>query len=253
MNTLKKIEIKLPKKDIAFGQALFDFLSHFGDVYNDEVLVHGEHGFSPKISLKLEYRDIPSVSFLKENDSLTFEITNRTNTEKNSPHDYKLISLTDFISRMKSLGIAELDHMGINLPWFEGIHPDLIQLREWAKQSSLYYMFPTGDPWDFILPGTEAEVESKQIDLSIKRRPKFEIVSFNKSSVPIIQIDFLSKAKYEQIKTLFPEGIPEPTIKDVWVYVDNSYDIDLCFVVHEYEDGDWSAYFDGHRLKVELP
>ena len=248
MHTLKNIEIKLHKKDIAFGQLFLNFLSHFGNVHDNQVVMRGKDAFSPKLSMKLEDRDVPSVSFSKESDSLDFEITNRTGIEKDSPHGYKPISLTDFITRIKSLGVAELDHMGVNLPWFEGIHPNLVQLREWAKQSSLYYLFPTGDPWDFILPGTEAEVESKEIDLSIKRRPKFEIVSFDKSSVPIIQIDFLSRAKYDQIETLFPEGIPEPKIKDVWVYIDNPYGIDLCFVLHEYEDSDWSTYFKGHRL-----
>ena len=52
---------------------------------------------------------------------------------------------------MKLIGI---DHLGVNLPWFDpGPHPRILRLRETVKAQCLYHRYPTGEPWDFILPG----------------------------------------------------------------------------------------------------
>jgi len=47
---------------------------------------------------------------------------------------------------------------------------------------------------------------------------------------------------------LFPEGIADTALKNVWVYLKNPYGVDICLVIGEHEDGDWSDFFEGHRL-----
>jgi len=83
------------------------------------------------------------------------------------------------------------------------------------------------------------------------RRPKLEIVSFDKSSTPIIQFDCIVDTSYDKIVQLFPEGIAENDLRNVWVYLSNPYHLDICFVVNENRGGDWSEFFSGHRLMPE--
>ena len=111
-------------------------------------------------------------------------------------------------------------------------------------------MYPTGEDWDFILPGTKAEINGEnEVDYSIIRKPKIEIVSFRNCSVPLIQIDFGVKLDYSEIAKLFPEGILMPDWNHVWVYLKNPSTIDIACVVRQAEKPDWSGYFKGYRLE----
>jgi len=142
--------------------------------------------------------------------------------------------------------LARLDHVGFNLPWFEdGVHPEILKLRKLLAPASAYYLFPTGENWDFILPASKAEITSNSIDLSKDRHPKFEIVSFDMTSTPLVQIDCAVQQPYEAIKQRFPEGIPEDNLKDTWVAIQNPYGIDIFFVIGELKDKDWSGFLRG--------
>ena len=87
--------------------------------------------------------------------------------------------------------IPRLDHVGFNLPWFgRAVHPAIADLRNRLKQVCLYHLFLTGEPWDFIIPGELAKIRKLDaIDYNQIRRPKFEIVSFDRASTPLVQID----------------------------------------------------------------
>ena len=148
---------------------------------------------------------------------------------------------------MQFIGI---DHLGVNLPWFEpGLHPRILQLRETVKARCLYHRYPTGEPWDFILPGTPEEIAGSQpIDYAKIRRPKFELVSFDGASTPLIQIDLGSDRRYEEFKTMFPEALADETFRNIWIYLINPHAVDICLVMNEYSEKDWSGFFKECRL-----
>jgi hypothetical protein len=146
--------------------------------------------------------------------------------------------------------LVGIDHGGFNLPWFSsGLHPDILGLREHLSSRCLYHKFPTGEPWDFIIPGDTHEiVRRKSVDYDRNRRPKFEVVSFEKASTPIIQFDILVNANYETFAQLFPESLLDTELRNSWVYLENPYSIDVCLVINEFSEGDWSAFFKDCRL-----
>jgi hypothetical protein len=118
------------------------------------------------------------------------------------------------------------------------------------KQSPHTYGFVSaGEAWDFILPGDCTEIlAGKEIDYSIPRRPKFEMVSFEKTSKPLIQIDLSTPATYDTLARLFPESLKDPQIGNVWIYLDQRCKIDVCLVINPFSEQDWSDFFKGLRL-----
>jgi len=204
--------------------------------------------YIPKLAIEHSTKDLPCVSFFMER-TITIPIQNKTGKTKPSPHKYKHISVKEFAKRYANLEVMGYDHIGFNLPWFQGIHPEILKLREVLKRSSLYYLFPSGEAWDFILPGTAEEVNQSNIDLQQERRPKFEIVSFEKCSTPLIQIEVLINKDFKDLVALFPEGIAVEEVKNVWVYLENPYGIDICFVLNENPSSDWSQFFAESRLQ----
>jgi hypothetical protein len=88
----------------------------------------------------------------------------------------------------------------------------------------LYHEFPTGEPWDFIIPGDTHEIDHhKAVDYTKIRRPKFEVVSFDKASTPLIQFDVGVNLNYETFAPLFPESINDPEFRNIWVYLENPF------------------------------
>jgi hypothetical protein len=192
----------------------------------------------------------PTVVFNIPNNTVEVIIENKTGQERKSPETYKHIDIEDFIKRIRHLELVRLDHVGFNLPWFDGVHPDIFMLRKELGQRSAYYRYPTGEEWDFILPASQDEIRSDVVDFEKDRYPKFEIVSFDKCSTPLIQIDFSVRENFKDLAALFPEGVLDKNLKNIWVYVTNPYGLDLCFVVGEHKDGDWSKFFSGNRLVI---
>ncbi|MBP6993685.1 hypothetical protein KBB12_00395, partial [Candidatus Woesebacteria bacterium] len=123
------------------------------------------------------------------------------------------------------------------------------QLRNRLQDKCLYHTFPSGEPWDFILPGSVEEISGQiAVDYTKVRKPKFEIVSFANCSKPLVQIELEIDLKYSQIVELFPEGICVPEARNVWVYLENPYTIDFCLVLNEKTQEDWSDYFQNSRV-----
>jgi hypothetical protein len=249
MDLLQQITFNLPDKDHDFNDKFFEVLSLFGERESDRVdLEKSNPDFLPNISFATGDVIKPTVVFDVTNHQIEIVIENKTGQEKKSPETYTHISIEDFVKRVSQLEPVHLDHVGFNLPWFDGVHPDVLMLRKELAGRSAYHRFPTGEDWDFILPALKDEMQGEEIDLEISRRPKFEIVSFEKASEPLIQIDFSVRENFNDLASLFPEGILDKNLKNIWVYVTNPYGLDLCFVVGEYKDGDWSKFFSGNRL-----
>lgn len=132
-----------------------------------------------------------------------------------------------------------------------GIHPEIQTLREYCKDKSLYHLFPTGENWDFIIPATKEEITGKaSIEYSLLRRPKVEIVTFEKTSKPLIQIDvnISKKTTLDELKKLFPEGLVDENINNIWIYMKNPLGIDICYVLNPGDDPDWSPFFKDSRF-----
>jgi hypothetical protein len=113
----------------------------------------------------------------------------------------------------------------------------------------LYHRFPSGEPWDFIIPGNRDEIARQEaVDYTMVRRPKFEIVSFEKASTPLLQFDIQMNTSYEILQGLFPEALDDPLIRNLWIYLENPYGLDICLVANEFSEKDWSGYFAGSRI-----
>lgn len=246
---LKNIKIILPSGETGFDERFLKFIGSFGQAKNGSVDFSRSHkDFYPKISLNFAYCAVPYVEFIGEG-NIRVEIKNSTGEERRSPHQYSLITLKQFEERASRVKVNYLDHVGFDLPWFDGIHPEIKELRDSLAKESLYFRYPTGEDWDFIVPGTEKDILSREIDYKIIRRPKFEIVSIDKVSKPIIQFDFSVFKKYEEIKKLFPEGIADDCLKNIWVYIQNPYDVDICFVVGQSKNTDWYRFLKKGLIK----
>jgi hypothetical protein len=210
--------------------------------------------FFPRVSFDSNAeRGFTKADFvLATNTIVSVDITNITGMDRKNPSSYCQLELEDVRGRFvkNDLEISGIDHVGFNLPWFNGgIHPAIGDLRNRLKLSCLYHTFPTGEPWDFIIPGKLAETRrQKAIDYEQIRKPKFEIVSFDKASTPLVQIDVASKKKYEELSSLFPEALDDQNMKNIWIYLRNPSDIDICLVINESTEGDWSSFFKGHRI-----
>jgi hypothetical protein len=252
---LEEIRISLPRTAQGLISDLADFLAPVLRNENDSY-------FFPMT--KSDY--LPVLSFSAESDSeytcaefklssretLSVGIKNITDTFKQSPYVYSHIELSDVYSRLskQNIVIEAIDHFGFNLPWFnEWLHPAITDIRNRLKTMCLYHTYPTGEPWDFIIPASPDEIRNSiQVDYKKTRKPKFEIVSFGNSSTPLVQIDIALNRKYSELKALFPEALDDPHMHNIWIYLKNPISIDICLVLNEYKKGDWSSFFEGHRL-----
>ncbi len=249
---LSSIKIILPKNT-------FSDNSKFIQLFNNTELLNGVINFPNKTgdyspSIFLEFGDVSdlTVSFLSDKEELLqIPVTNETGETWESPHDYSPLTLEEFIERLESRRIEfqYYDHLGINLPWKKDLHPRLVEAIKVLKNICLLHSFPENDNWYFIIPGSEEEVLSKtEIDYSLDRKPKFEFVNFLKCSIPILQIDLATNVKYEVVREMFPEGIFDDNLRNLWVYISNDAGIDICFVLNEMGNG-WTSFFDGCRIK----
>lgn len=247
MKNLISLSLVLPN-NLELCTDLHSMLGNFGiDTRSGIEFFLSNPEFIPKIRLMFEDIDTPKVVFISD-DRYEILIENNTGLTRESPYEYTPISMHEFTSRLDGRSIVELDHIGFNLPWFEGVHPDILSLREQLASKCAYFRFPTGEEWDFILPASQDEIGSSILDLSIARKPKIEIVSFNKASRPLVQFDVSVDYSYAELTRLFPEGISDPELKNIWVYIKTPWNIDICFVVNEPRKNDWSSFFEGHRL-----
>ncbi len=252
---LQRIILRLPGIDPVFANGLVQVLSGLGQQDHDVFcLTRTRETFFPQLCLDFHPADRTAQAdfSLSNGQVLSVPIANETGTDRASPFSYQLLDLPTVTQRLDAAGasLRGIDHLGFNLPWFSTpLHPRIPQLRTELAPHCLYHHFPTGEPWDFILPGTlEEMVPGAAIDYHQCRRPKFEIVSFSNCSTPLIQLDVEVPLSYEQVAGLFPEGLQDATYRYVWVYLKNSSAVDICLVLNEVADQDWSPFFQGCRL-----
>jgi hypothetical protein len=253
---LEKITVRFPDTDTDFTRGLTSLIDTLG--YNENGvlrLTHSSQGIYPEISLDFQSgcSDMMTDFTLTDGEIFSVKIENTTGISKQSPYSYKHLGIETVSQRLVCSGIrlTGIDHVGFNLPWFSsGLHPRILQLREKLSAHCLYHRFPTGEPWDFIIPGDNDEIDKcRAVDYTKVRRPKFELVSFGNASTPLIQLDVSVDVDYESFSPLFPEALHDPSFRNLWVYLETPYAIDVCLVINRFpEERDWSSFFEGFRL-----
>jgi hypothetical protein len=251
---LERISLCFPAAHPQFHERLLGLLAAFGRSESGRLnLAISDAAFLPALSI--DFRSAaPAVTaeFALSGGGIAVPIENVTGAEKRNPLPYRKLYIQETSRRLAAAGwkITGIDHIGFNLPWFgTGLHPRIRELREKLAAACLYHEYPSGEPWDFILPGTASEIaERESIDYSKTRRPKFELVSFGGASMPLVQIDLGVGARMEEISDLFPEALVPRELRQIWIYLEAPYPVDICLVLNEPWEGDWSGFFTGHRL-----
>jgi len=252
---LEEIAVRLPGFDIHLNREILALLDKTGLKVNERLrFSRSDNNFYPMMSIDTnsENKRVSAGFLTSKGCKHEVMIENTTGKIKKNPLKYSHLSIDDITDRFNknAIMIYGLDHIGFNLPWFSsGIHPLIENLRRDFSSKCLYHKFPTGEPWDFILPSVINEISSSEkVDYSKTRKPKFEIVSFSASSVPLIQFDVQCDEKYEVFSRIFPESIDDNQLRNIWIYIENPYNVDICFVLNESSNSDWSFYFKDSRI-----
>jgi len=256
MAILEKVVVRFGKTNSDFRDRFAALVGAFGQGGDNLIEIRSsDRNFYPKISLDIQSRHpgILTDFILSDKENISVTVENSTGLSKQSPYSYKPLSVGIVKQRLANsdIRLIGIDHVGCNLPWFSSnLHPRILELREKLSPRCLYHRFPTGEPWDFILPGDNDEIANrKAIDYTKVRRPKFELVSFDNASTPLIQFDVGVNASYERFSRLFPEALNDLEFRNIWVYLESPYAVDVCLVINEFTEGDWSDFFDGSRIE----
>jgi hypothetical protein len=251
--TLAAISIEFPDIGTAFMRDFFELLKSLGTSQENSIeFTKTNPEYTPTVSLKLtDIRTCRAAFTLSNTRKLTIDISNMTGVHKKSPEKFGYYDLGQVKKRLKGINLTGIDHVGFNLPWFMGgTHPLIEILQTNLKNKSLYHTFPTGEAWDFILPATSDEIyNTVAINYRDIRKPKFELVSFEKSSTPLIQLDVATNGTSTTIKERFPDGLHVNELKQTWVYITNPFELDICLVLNEDNGSDWSEQFALTRLQ----
>lgn len=255
-STLQEIRLRLPAKYEEFNQALLRLFQRVVQPAGD-----GRYRFKSSNELFFPYVTIdilslhgtpPAVTFLRTDKSeVTVGLEETPGFIKKNSKIYQHLSIDEVLCRLQRMGleIVRIDHAGVNLPWPSGVHPRIKKLRNELSKDCLYHLFPTGEAWDFILPGSPEEIDARMpLNYHTIRKPKFELVSFDGCSTPLFQFDVACNGTSHEIVENFKEGIHDRNLNNVWVYLENPYEIDICLVLGADYEGDWSNYFEGCRI-----
>jgi hypothetical protein len=75
------------------------------------------------------------------------------------------------------------------------------------------------------------------------------LVSFENASTPLVQLDAGVVLPYEQTRALFPEALDDPGLRNMWVYLESPFAVDVCLVLNEWTgESDWGDYFAKTRM-----
>ncbi|MCA9383579.1 hypothetical protein KC909_04380 [Candidatus Dojkabacteria bacterium] len=251
-NTITSIEIKLPENTFLNNNLFIDLFSAFSINSTSVTFPVNDSSYNPYTLIDFSSNiEIPEVHFMSDDKLISkIEIRNTTGKQWDSYEKYTAIELADLRNRISSeqIKIVKCDHLGVNIPWIEGINPAISSLVDTLSNLTLIHHFPKESNWFFVIPGTESELNhSSDINYKIDRTPKFEIVNFLKTSKPLIQIDVAVNTDYLTFKRLFPEAIFDDKLRNIWIYLKSNLDIDICLVFNEVGNG-WTEFFIGERI-----
>ncbi|WP_248910208.1 hypothetical protein [Halocatena marina] len=83
-------------------------------------------------------------------------------------------------------------------------HSAWADLNAALADASCLYKYPTGEPWNFILPATDSEVNQEIEQFVLGRRPRFELVFDSVAESPVVQFALRTDLSQEDVESLFP-------------------------------------------------
>ena len=161
---LESITVRFPATDAEFVNGFVSLTELLGWKQDrTSRLSRSNQEFYPELAVAFESAcpDILTDFGLSNGKTISVRVENVTGLDKPSPHSYQHLSVETVKQRLVASGIrlVGVDHVGFNLPWFSpGIHPRIVQLRQELTSRCLYHRYPTGEPWDFIIPGDIDEI-----------------------------------------------------------------------------------------------
>jgi len=171
---LEKIRIRLPNTNFKFMEDFLELMNVLGNIESRVFRLPSScHAFFPRVELGFQPQrtSILTDFILSDGESLSVAVENSTRLEKPSPFSYQPLSVESVTRRLTSsdIRLVGIDHVGINLPWFaSNVHTQIFQLRKKLSLYCLYHRFPTGEPWDFIIPETRTKLPGARL-LTIPR------------------------------------------------------------------------------------
>lgn len=165
---LEEIALRFPGTDAGFTGGLASLIGVLGK-QEDRVLelTRSSPSFYPQVLVELQSGrpGILTDFRLSNGETISFQVENSTGLGKANRHAYRPLSVETVKHRLMASGVrlVGVDHTGFNLPWFSsGLHPRIVQLWEALSARCLYHRYPTGEPWDFILPGDLDEIAARK-------------------------------------------------------------------------------------------
>jgi hypothetical protein len=115
------------------------------------------------------------------------------------------LALNEIVRQLRG-NVVGVDHAGVNLPAAS------VRQQQWddlitnlAARSNMY-RYPTGEPWPFVIPATEAEYEDDIRHFVPGRPPKFELVydAYLPMDTIVLQFDLATTLSRAELERRFP-------------------------------------------------
>ncbi len=114
-----------------------------------------------------------------------------------------LLPITEAVQRLTG-HLTGMDHTGIVLPEAIFDHSSWEMFVGKLAAAGNLYRYPTGEPWPFLLPATDAEFASGITHFTAGRAPKFELVRDGSLRCSLIHIDLHTDLPMTEIARRFP-------------------------------------------------
>lgn len=254
---LEKIEYCFPEN--GKSKELFElFLILLKDLPNVSVLekeiqIKSAH-LKPKTVLKLDSQ-IEDLQFNIGNQKY-LGLLNRQTKNGEAGNEIQKLSLKDVANKLAGHAVR-VDHTGINLPSILYTEKEYQDVLQYLASEGNFYTYPSGEPWPFLLPATEAEHQNEITNFEVLREPRFELVFDKFTDVMTIQIDIETDLSKSEVEQLFPknQGICFGNLGNIFksIYLDYDETIDIRLDVRfktiqdDFESGEWFVK-EGKRL-----
>ncbi|MFC7192321.1 hypothetical protein ACFQL7_22570 [Halocatena marina] len=113
------------------------------------------------------------------------------------------VTIAELAERLSDTTVS-VDHTGISIPQANVKHSAWVNLNAALADASCLYKYPTGEPWNFILPATDSEVNQEIEQFVLGRRPRFELVFDSVAESPVVQFALRTDLSQEDVESLFP-------------------------------------------------
>ncbi|WP_224269851.1 hypothetical protein [Haloprofundus salinisoli] len=181
--------------------------------------------------------------------------TTSTQRETEGPAD-ESPTLSAVAARL-SEHVAALDHSGVNIPESTLLATRWNKLIDTFAAECAVYRYPTGAPFPFVIPTTDAEFRDDIERFTAERTARFEVVYDEQATRPALQFAFRSDLTRARAESLFPSGFTIPGLEDAfrcvpvtspWPEVAVRVDVYYDDVEDDWATGEWLVA-EGGRIE----